>query len=297
MIETASENGGTLKEPASLLEGCGALFILAKPGIVAAVALSGFTGMVMAGKGLPETRTGLACLASLLLMAAGSALANSVLDRHMDRRMERLTLRSHALNTVGTVAAITAAITLTSCAVLIALALLSSKAALLLIAAALFYTIYYTLFLKRRTPWAAVLGGLPGALPVLIGQCAVTERLDPGSLTLFLIMLIWQPPHFWLLSLSHQREYRAAEVPILPLVQGDRIYLGVGALIPASLLLRFGGPCSTGCAACAALFGCSYLLGCRYFICNGDNYSAAFKGSIAYVLSLFALIVVDICPW
>lgn len=300
MIETATGNGLRLKESTTFSSGCAALFILTKPGIVAAVALSGFTGMVLAGRGLPETGTGFACVACLLLMAAGSALTNCVLDRSMDRQMARLTLRSAALGQVGTGISIAAAITLTASAVAIAWVLLNATVALLLVAAAIGYTLYYTLFLKRRSPWAAVLGGLPGALPVLIGHAAVTARPDTGSLALFLIMLIWQPPHFWLLSLSHREEYRAAGVPVLPLVKGDRltklcIYLGVSALMPASLLLRLGGPCSIVCAACAFLLGAGYLLACRHFITEGANYRAAFRGSIVYLLLLFTLIIANLC--
>jgi protoheme IX farnesyltransferase len=300
MIGAATENGLQLKESTTFSGGCAALFILTKPGIVAAVTLSGFTGMVMAGRGLPEIVTGFACVASLLLMAAGSALMNSVLDRRMDRQMARLTTRSAALGRIGTGPVIAAAITLTISAVVIALALLNARVALLLVAAAIGYTLYYTLILKRRSPWAAVLGGLPGALPVLIGHAAITARPDTGCLALFLIMLIWQPPHFWLLSLAHREEYRAAGVPVLPLIKGDQvtkfcIYLGVSALLPASLLLRYGGPCSTICTACAFLLGGSYLLACRHFITGSVNYRAAFRGSIAYLLLLFTLIIADLC--
>ncbi|HBG05821.1 MAG: protoheme IX farnesyltransferase [Geobacteraceae bacterium GWC2_58_44] len=296
----SSATGNRLKESPGLFNLCCALFVLSKPGIVAAVTFSGFTGMVVAGRGLPEPGIGVPCLASLLLMSAGSAVTNSVLDRRMDAQMERLTLRSAALRQVGAGPALAAALGLTSAAVAIAAALLSTRTALLLIAAALSYTLYYTLFLKRHTHWAAVMGGLPGAFPALIGHAAVAARPDWTSLALFLIMLLWQPPHFWLLSLSHREEYRAAGVPILPLVKGERftkscIYLGIAALIPASVLLRFGGPCSTGYAGCALLLGICYLLACRFLMANGARYREAFRCSIAYILLLFTLIIVDIC--
>jgi heme o synthase len=300
MIRTATENGLQLKEPTSLAGGLGALLLLAKPGIVAAVTLSGFTGMVVAGRGLPAAGTGFACSASLLLMAAGAAITNSVLDKSMDRQMKRLALRSAALGRVGAAPALAAAIALSSAAVSLSATLLSIRAALLLLAAALSYSLYYTLFLKRRTHWAAVLGGLPGALPVLIGQAAVTARPDRGSVALFLLMLVWQPTHFWLLSLSHREEYRQAGVPVLPLVKGERftrncIYFGVSALIPVSLLLWCQGPCSGGFAAGALLLGSSYLFACRRFMTGGVNYRAAFRASIAYLLLLFALIIADLC--
>jgi heme o synthase len=299
MIKTADGTELAAKEAVEPPGLCEAFFILAKPGIVAAVTFSGITGMIVGGRGLPPLDTGIACAASLLLMAAGSALTNSVLDRKMDQQMARLTLRSAALKRVGTAKAALAAVALTTAAVALAAASLSTAAAILLVAAALSYTLYYTLFLKRHTPWAAVLGGLPGALPILIGQAAVAPHADPGSLALFLIMLIWQPPHFWLLSLSHRDEYGAAGVPVLPLVKGDSftrtcIYLGVAALTPATLLLHYFGPCSASFAAFAFIAGGIYLAACHCYLVE-ERFRAAFRSSILYILSLFVVIVADLC--
>jgi len=298
MIRSATGERVQQKEGAGLPGTCAALCILAKPGITAALTFSGFTGMVLAARGLPPPDLAFPALSSLLLMSAGSALGNTLLDRRMDLQMERLTLRSQALRQVGAGPALTFAIVLTAAALAIASALLSTRAALLLLAAALSYLLYYTLFLKRHTHWAAVLGGLPGALPVLIGHAAVAPHPDWASLALFLIMLIWQPPHFWLLALAHREEYRAAGVPVLPLVKGERftrscIYAGLAALVPASLLLALPGPCSPGYAACAFALASCYLAACHHLM-QSARYRAAFRGSIAYLLLLFLLIIADL---
>jgi len=299
MIRTAAGERLQLRESQSPAGSCGALFLLAKPGIVAAVTLSGFTGMVLAGRGLPETATALCCLISLLLMAAGSALINNVLDCRIDQQMGRLARRSAALRRLGKGTALAAAALMGSAALLLSSTRLNGRANALLIAAALSYTLYYTLFLKRHSHWAALLGGLPGALPILIGQAAVTPRLDAATLALFLTMLIWQPPHFWLLSLFHREEYRAAGLPVLPLVKGEEftrrcIYLGVALLTPAALLVGQLGSGSTGYAACAALLGVTYLAACYYFLSKGARYRAAFKSSILYLMLLFSLIIADL---
>jgi heme o synthase len=303
MIRAAEQKAFQVKESEEPQGTLSALFILAKPGIVAAVTLSGFTGMVVAGRALPDAATAAACLASLFLMATGSAIINCVLDRRMDEQMERVSARSAALKRVGTAPALGTATLLTTAAVALASSLLSSRVALLLLAASLSYTLYYTLFLKRHTPWAALLGGLPGAFPVLIGHAAVSPQPGRASFALFLVMLIWQPSHFWLLSLSHQEEYRAAGVPVLPLVRGVKftracIYLGVSLLLPASLLLHYAGPCSSWYAACATLLGAGYLLACHSFLSatpdRGVNYRAAFRSSILYILVLFGLIIADL---
>lgn len=297
MIETAEGDRLDAKDACGFAETCSALLILAKPGIVAAVTLSGFTGMVVAQRGLPQMETALPCSVSLLLMTAGSAIVNNVLDRHLDEQMDRLAPRSAALKRVGSGKVLATAVALIFAAVALASATLNLRVTLLLVAASLSYTLYYTLFLKRHTHWAAVLGGLPGAFPVLIGHAAFQPHPGRASLVLFLIMLIWQPPHFWLLALLHRDEYRAAGVPVLPLIKGERftrkcIYLGVSCLLPASLLLHLAGICSAGYAAAATLLGCAYLFACHHFMV--DNYRAAFRCSIAYLLLLFSMIVIDL---
>ena len=299
MIRTAAQSGLQLKERSPLLGAFSAIFILAKPGIVAAVTLSGFAGMVVAGRTLPEARTAISGLASLLLMAMGSALVNSVLDRRMDRRMVRLAGRNAALERLGSGPALASAAALTCAALAIASTELNPRVVLLLVAASLSYALCYTVLLKPHTHWAAVLGGLPGAIPVLVGQAAVTPAPDRASLTLFLILLLWQPPHFWLLSLCHLEEYRAAGVPVLPLVKGESstktcICLCALALIPASLLLWHAGPCSRGYALCALALGGGFLLACRHYLKIGTDYRPLFKGSIVYLVLLLGVIIVDL---
>ena len=299
MIRSAADHALQLKERTPFFGVCSAFFVLTKPGIVAAVTLSGFTGMVLAGRGLPEAGAAISCLASLFLMAAGSALANSVLDRSTDRRMARLALRSAALERVGTGPALLSAALLTSAALAVASTGLNARVVLLLVAASLSYVLCYTIFLKPYTHWAAVLGGLPGAIPVLIGNAAVGATPDAATMTLFLVLLIWQPPHFWLLALSHKTEYRAAGVPVLPLVKGDRttrasICLCVLAQIPASLLLYCAGPCSRGYAFCSLALGCTFLLACRHYLYQSPDCRPLFKGSILYLLLLLTAIIIDL---
>jgi heme o synthase len=299
MIRVAAPDALQLKERSTLYGGCAAVITLAKPGIVAAVTLSGFATMVLAGKGLPETRTAVSCLASLLLMAVGAALINSVLDRHQDRRMVRLVLRSTALQRIGTGPALVSAAVSTCAALAIASAELNAKVVLLLLAASLSYVLLYTLMLKPHTHWAAIWGGIPGALPVLIGSAAVSPAPDNATLALFLILLLWQPPHFWLLALSHMEEYQSAGVPVLPLRKGVRftkwsICLGALALIPASLLPWSAGPCSRAYAVCALSLGISFLLACRYYLYSRTDYRLLFRGSILYLLLLLTGIIVDL---
>ncbi|MQK95218.1 protoheme IX farnesyltransferase, partial [Escherichia coli] len=113
------------------------------------------------------------------------------------------------------------ALTLAACAVLALGA--NFLAAGLALFAVLFYTFVYTRWLKRVSPWCTEIGGIAGAMPPLIGWAAATGQIEAPALVLFGILLLWQPPHFWALALGRVEEYKAANLPILPVVHGERV--------------------------------------------------------------------------
>jgi len=91
-------------------------------------------------------------------------------------------------------------------------------AGVLAIGATLFYVFVYTLWLKRTSRQNIVIGGAAGAAPVLVGWAAVTNSLSWSAVVLFVVIFLWTPPHFWALAIRHSDEYRAAAVPMLPVV-------------------------------------------------------------------------------
>jgi protoheme IX farnesyltransferase len=80
----------------------------------------------------------------------------------------------------------------------------------------LFYVFVYTIWLKRRTPQNIVIGGAAGAFPPMIGWAAVTGDISTASIVLFAIIFFWTPPHFWALSLFANSDYKAANIPMMP---------------------------------------------------------------------------------
>ncbi|MGA8053173.1 MAG: heme o synthase [Burkholderiales bacterium] len=99
-----------------------------------------------------------------------------------------------------------------------------------------FYAIVYTVWLKRRTWWNIVIGGLAGSFAVLAGAAAVTPALSPEALLLAFILFLWTPPHFRSLAIAFRDDYKAAGVPMLPVVKGDRV-AGKAILVHAVLLV------------------------------------------------------------
>src|SRR5207302_710139 len=94
-------------------------------------------------------------------------------------------------------------------------------AAGLTLLATLIYVFVYTIWLKRATPQNIVIGGAAGAIPPLVGWAAVTGRLDLTAISLFLVIFLWTPPHFWALAQMVARDYREAGVPMMPVVRSD----------------------------------------------------------------------------
>jgi protoheme IX farnesyltransferase len=99
---------------------------------------------------------------------------------------------------------------------------------------------------KRSTVYGTLVGSVSGAAPIVAGYCAVTGRIDSGAIILFLILAIWQMPHFYAIAMYRIKDYKAAKLPVLPVKSGTRItkihiLIYIVAFIIATSLLRFYG--------------------------------------------------------
>jgi protoheme IX farnesyltransferase len=214
--------------------------------------------------------------------------------------MARLRKRSAALETVGRKRALLIVIAGIGMALFIAFHFFDPLVFLLILAAVISYTLLYTLHLKRSSPWGAVPGGIPGALPVLIGYAAVAGTIRLDGIILFVFMILWQPPHFWSLALGNRDDYERAGLPVLPVVKGERftgilICIYATALIPASLSLWLFGYCSVYYGVAALACGIAFLGACCQLLKNNRRCGMVFSASILYLMLLFSAIVVDIC--
>jgi heme o synthase len=112
----------------------------------------------------------------------------------------------------------------------------NASAALYTFLGAFTYAIVYTVWLKRRTWWNIVIGGLAGSFAVLAGSAAVNPQVfEPLPLAFATILFLWTPPHFWSLAIAYHDDYEAAQVPMLPVVVGDA--RAARAILFGSLLL------------------------------------------------------------
>jgi protoheme IX farnesyltransferase len=196
---------------------------LTKPRIMSLLVLTSVCAMVAAADGRPGAVQLLALVVGGALACGGASTFNHVLDRDIDRVMgPRTASRPVAAGRISSPRAIVFGAALSVLAFAVLAAFTNLLAAGLAVSGGIYYVLIYTVVLKRRTPQNIVIGGAAGAIPSLAGWAAANGHLGLGALFLFMIVLLWTPPHFWALSLLLERHYAAAGVPMLPVVRGSR---------------------------------------------------------------------------
>jgi heme o synthase len=227
---------------------------LTKPRIMSLLLLTGACALVAGGHQLPSATLFAAAMAGLALGCGGAAALNHVLDADLDRRMRRTASRPVAAHRVSEAHAAEFGVALSAGSFVLLAAAVNLVAAVLCLFGNLFYVLIYTLVLKRRTAQNIVIGGAAGAVPPLVGWAAATGSIDAGALLLFAIVFLWTPPHFWSLALLLRRDYERAQVPMLPVTDGERR--------TASGILRYTWPliAATIVLAPAADLGWLYLV-------------------------------------
>lgn len=272
--------------------------MIAKPGIAAGVAVSGFAGMCLATGGLPGAAKAALCLTCIVAAACGSAVVNVLLERRTDALMQRTAWRDGAVAEVGAAGAAAASLALVSSSFMLSWFFINRLSALLVMAASFSYIVLYTVLFKRRSPYGTVPGGIPGALPVLIGYTAVKGAIGFDGVILFLIMLLWQPPHFLALALKYKGQYEAAGIPVMPAALGERysklfIFIYAAALPPLSLMLSVFGGGSAFFAYYSLALGALFIASYYRDIVKLKKYGRAFGVSIVYILALMLGVIFD----
>jgi protoheme IX farnesyltransferase len=213
------------------------------------------------------------------------------------RRTRRRPLPRHA---VGPRAALAFGIAL-SVASFVWLTLTVNLLSAILAASAIgFYVFVYTLWLKPRSAQNIVIGGAAGAVPVLVGWAAVTGSLAAPAWAMFAIIFFWTPPHFWALSIRYRDDYRAAGIPMLPVVRGipaaaRQIVVYAVVVLATSLVLGLVSTLSWGYLAAAAALGALFVAQSVRLQADPTPARAIrlFTFSNTYLALLFAAIAVD----
>lgn len=232
---------------------------LTKPRIMSLLVLTSVCAMVAAAGGSPPAVPLAALVVGGALACGGASALNHVLDRDIDRLMgPRTASRPVAAGRIAPARAVAFGLVLSALSFLILTVFANPLTATLAVSGGAFYVLVYTLWLKRTTPHNIVIGGAAGAIPPLAGWAAAHGHLSLGAGFLFVIVLLWTPPHFWALALLLAPHYTAAGVPMMPVVRGvsattRQVLLYTLALVAATLLPGLIGTFGTVYLAAAVL--------------------------------------------
>jgi len=273
---------------------------LTKPRILLLVLFTGLPVLWMAAA-VPSLGLCVAILGGTALAAASANTLNCYVERDRDALMERTRRRPLPASQLRPAHALVFGLVLAGVATGVLWASGGALASGLGVASILFYVFVYTVWLKPRSSWNAVIGGAAGAAAPLIADAAVSGHVTAAGWLLFAIIFFWQPPHVWAIALYRKEDYAKAGIPMLPNVIGDegtrwRMLWYTLALVPVTLApvpLGLLGPVYLVAAlGLDAWFTWSIV---RVLVERTDAAArSAFHVSLAYLFALFVAMLADL---
>ena len=191
---------------------------LMKLRVVELLLVTTLPALFLASDGVPDLAVTVWCLVGGTFAAGGANAFNMVIEAKSDLLMKRTAKRPIATGEISKTNGLIFATLISIISLSIFAAFTTPLATLLTFLAITFYVFGYTLALKKHTSQNIVWGGIAGCMPVLIGQAAVTNSLTLTSWLFFLLIFFWTPPHFWALAVRYKDDYKAAGIPMLPVV-------------------------------------------------------------------------------
>ncbi|MGH1417844.1 MAG: heme o synthase [Hyphomicrobiaceae bacterium] len=279
----------------------GDYFALMKPRVMSLVVFTAFVGMITAPGALNPVLAFIALL-SIAVGAGASGALNMWYDADIDKQMARTAARPIPRGHLTPEQALVFGAFMSGLSVLVLGLIVNWVAGALLALTIAYYIFFYTMWLKRRTPYNIVIGGAAGAFPPMIGWASVTGSVSLESIILFLIIFMWTPPHTWALALYRRRDYERVGVPMLPVAAGEaetrrQIMLYSLALVPVGIapaLFGFGG---LTYGVVSTVLGAVFLWHARRVQVTTEGREAdvvaksMFKFSILYLFALFAVLL------
>lgn len=272
---------------------------LFKPGVMSLVVYTGIIAMLVA----PGHIHPVIALMAIICLALGSGAAGAInmwYDRDIDAIMARTQNRPIPSGRIDPQSVLHFGVGLSVAAVLMMGLFVNMLSAFILAFAIFFYVCVYTMWLKRNTPQNIVIGGAAGAFPPLIGWTAVMNSISIEPIIMFLIIFLWTPPHFWALALAKADDYKKANIPMMPVVRGEKstkyqILFYTGLLFLLTLGVYFFSDWSFIYLLGALILSTTflYLAFCVFKSTDKKIYIKTFLFSIFYLFALFGVILVS----
>lgn len=259
------------------------------------------TGAYLASGGMPDAVPLLHVLIGTALVAAGGSSLNQLLERHSDALMTRTENRPLPAGRLAPLEVLLLGLGLSGSGLLYLLVTLRQPLAAGVAGFTLVSYVFLYTPLKRKTPLNTLVGAVPGALPPVIGWTAVRGTLDREAAALFLIVFLWQVPHFLAIAWIYREQYARAGLCMLPVVDPDgaqtsrQMVRYALVLIPASLLPAVLGMASGWYVVTAIVLGLSFLRSCWSFARTSSTLQArrVLRASLVYLPLLFLVLLLD----
>jgi len=288
------------RDAATLGRTIGDYVALTKPRLNILVVATSAAGYYLGAPGPLNFPAMAAAVSGTALVAGGSAALNQVYERDTDAMMRRTRMRPLPDGRVPASDARVFGIVLSAAGLLMLGTLVNLPATALALATLIVYLVIYTP-MKRRSPMATLVGAVPGALPPLIGWVAAHGGVNAGGAALFLIVFLWQIPHFMAIAWLYRDDYGKAGFPMLPVIEPDGRRTGrqavayAAALVPASLVPAVIGLSGSVYAAVALVLGIALVwLAARFALRRNDSAARwLFLSSIAYLPILWIVMMAD----
>ena len=240
-------------------------------------------------------------LLGIALAAASANTLNAYIERELDGRMERTRNRPLPSGKLTPRSALIFGWILGIAATFLLWAVAGAAAAGVGVASILYYVFVYTVWLKPRSAWNAVVGGAAGASAPLIADAAVNGSVGVPGLLLFAIVFFWQPPHVWAIALYRKSDYAAAGIPMLPNVIGDEptrrwmLWCTLG-LVPVTLAPVFLGLLGHVYMAVAVGMNVWFAVSSLQVWRQRTDEAARrmFRVSLVYLFSLYLAMLIDL---
>ena len=195
-------------------------FELMKPRVMSLVIFTTIVGMYLAPIHIHPV-LGLFSIIAIALGAGSAGAINQWIDKDIDKIMFRTKNRPIPSGRVDPAEALTFSLVVSLISIIL-LGLASNWfAASLLFFTIIFYAVFYSILLKRKTPQNIVIGGAAGSFPPVIGWVAMTGDITLFPFIMFMVIFLWTPPHFWALALVKSEDYSKAKIPMMPNVVGE----------------------------------------------------------------------------
>jgi protoheme IX farnesyltransferase len=191
---------------------------LMKLRVVELLLVTTLPALFLASEGVPDLSITFWSLLGGTFAAGGANAYNMIIEAKSDLLMKRTANRPIATGEISRNKGLLFATLISLISLAIFYIFTTPLATLLTFLAITFYVFGYTIALKKHTSQNIVWGGIAGCMPVLIGQAAVTNSLTTTSWLFFLLIFFWTPPHFWALAVRYKDDYKAAGIPMLPVV-------------------------------------------------------------------------------